>query len=99
MLPACTTSDQITLHSHQLISNLHVCYTLRAGQLPRAAGIAVRDPLLKRSFSLCRQVFASLDWCEEILGKQRYIAGDILTEADVRLFQTLIRFDPVYVVS
>lgn len=55
--------------------------------------------LLKGSFSLRRQVFASLDRCEEILGKQRYIAGDILTEADVRLFQTLIRFDPVYVVS
>jgi putative glutathione S-transferase len=48
---------------------------------------------------LHRQVFASLDRCEEILGKQRYIAGDVLTEADVRLFQTLIRFDPVYVVS
>lgn len=47
---------------------------------------------------LCRQLFASLDRCEAILGKRRYIAGDVLTEADLRLFQTLIRFDPVYVV-
>jgi putative glutathione S-transferase len=43
-------------------------------------------------------LFAALDRCEEILGKQRYIAGDELTEADVRLFMTLIRFDAVYVV-
>ena len=35
---------------------------------------------------------------EDILSKQRYIVGRALTEADVRLFMTLIRFDPVYVV-
>lgn len=45
-----------------------------------------------------KELFAALDKCEEILGKQRYIAGDRLTEADIRLFHTLIRFDPVYVV-
>lgn len=43
-------------------------------------------------------LFAALDKCEAILGRQRYIAGDQLTEADVRLFMTLIRFDAVYVV-
>ncbi len=47
---------------------------------------------------MCRDLFAALDRCEETLGKQRYIAGNKLTEADVRLFQTLIRFDEVYVV-
>ena len=46
----------------------------------------------------CRQLFAALDRCEETLSRQRFIAGDRLTEADVRLFQTLIRFDEVYVV-
>ena len=46
----------------------------------------------------CRQLFSALDRCEETLGKQRYLTGDTLTEADVRLFQTLIRFDVVYVV-
>jgi len=45
-----------------------------------------------------KELFGSLDRCEEILSKQRYIAGDVLTEADVRLFCTLIRFDEVYVV-
>eukprot|EP00249_Psilotum_nudum_P011623 c23282_g1_i1 orf=434-1630(-) len=43
-------------------------------------------------------LFESLDRCEEILGKQRYICGNVLTEADIRLFVTLIRFDEVYVV-
>jgi putative glutathione S-transferase len=47
---------------------------------------------------VCRQLFKALDRCEEILSRQRFIAGDQLTEADVRLFQTLIRFDEVYVV-
>ena len=45
---------------------------------------------------LSRELFASLDRCEEILSKQKYIAGDVLTEADIRLFMTLIRFDHVY---
>eukprot|EP00160_Parvularia_atlantis_P018000 Unigene6436_Nuclearia_a/m.19827 Unigene6436_Nuclearia_a/g.19827 ORF Unigene6436_Nuclearia_a/g.19827 Unigene6436_Nuclearia_a/m.19827 type:complete len:317 (-) Unigene6436_Nuclearia_a:46-996(-) len=43
------------------------------------------------------QLFASLDRVEGILGRQRYLAGNQLTEADVRLFTTLIRFDAVYV--
>jgi putative glutathione S-transferase len=38
-----------------------------------------------------------LDRVEAILSSQRYLVGDRLTEADVRLFQTLIRFDPVSV--
>lgn len=44
------------------------------------------------------ELFGALERCEDILSKQRYIAGDVLTEADVRLFMTLIRFDEVYVV-
>ena len=43
-----------------------------------------------------RPLFDSLDWLEGILAKQRYLCGDRLTEADVRLFTTLIRFDAVY---
>ena len=44
-----------------------------------------------------RPLFASLDRVERILSKKRYLVGDQLTEADVRLFTTLIRFDVVYV--
>jgi putative glutathione S-transferase len=42
-------------------------------------------------------LFETLDWLEQRLSKQRYLLGDSLTEADWRLFTTLIRFDPVYV--
>ena len=42
------------------------------------------------------QVFDSLDWLEDLLGQRRYVAGARITEADWRLFTTLIRFDPVY---
>lgn len=44
------------------------------------------------------KLYEALDKCEEILGKQRYICGGSLTEADIRLFVTLIRFDEVYAV-
>jgi glutathionyl-hydroquinone reductase len=44
------------------------------------------------------QLTESFDRVEQILQKQRYIAGDRFTEADVRLFVTLLRFDEVYVV-
>lgn len=46
----------------------------------------------------CTQLFKSLDRVEEILSRKRYLCGDQFTEADVRLFMTLIRFDEVYVV-
>lgn len=42
-------------------------------------------------------LFETLDWLEKRLTRQRYLLGDRLTEADWRLFTTLVRFDPVYV--
>ena len=42
-------------------------------------------------------LFACLDWLEARLARRRYLTGDRVTEADWRLFTTLIRFDPVYV--
>ncbi|NNG34944.1 glutathione S-transferase family protein [Nakamurella aerolata] len=42
------------------------------------------------------RLFTALDWLEERLSKQRFLVGDTITEADVRLFTTLARFDPVY---
>jgi putative glutathione S-transferase len=43
-----------------------------------------------------KPLFDTLDWLEERLSKQRYLMGDTLTEADWRLFTTLVRFDSVY---
>jgi putative glutathione S-transferase len=42
-------------------------------------------------------LFETLDWLEEHLSGRRYLVGDSVTEADWRLFTTLVRFDPVYV--
>jgi putative glutathione S-transferase len=41
-------------------------------------------------------LFDTLDWIEDILSHNRYLMGDTLTEADWRLFTTLVRFDVVY---
>jgi len=43
-----------------------------------------------------RTLFARLDWLSERLAERRYLVGDTITEADVRLFTTLARFDAVY---
>ena len=42
-------------------------------------------------------LFETLDWLDERLSNQRYLTGSTITEADWRLFTTLVRFDPVYV--
>ncbi|GAB4098379.1 glutathione S-transferase family protein [Sinomonas halotolerans] len=42
------------------------------------------------------RLWAAMDWLEDRLAGQRYLVGDTITEADVRLFTTLARFDAVY---
>jgi putative glutathione S-transferase len=43
-----------------------------------------------------KSLFDTLDWLEQRLSRTRYLCGERLTEADIRLFTTFIRFDPVY---
>jgi glutathionyl-hydroquinone reductase len=57
------------------------------------AGFATSQSAYEAAFT---ELFASLDWLESKLFHQRYLAGAQLTEADWRLFTTLIRFDAVY---
>lgn len=57
------------------------------------AGFATAQDKYEEAYSA---LFDSLDWLDERLGHQRYLVGDQLTEADWRLFTTLIRFDAVY---
>ena len=45
-----------------------------------------------------KELFAALDYWEDILAEQEYVCGDILTEADICMFTTLFRFDAVYYV-
>jgi putative glutathione S-transferase len=44
----------------------------------------------------CLELFAALDHWEAVLATQRYLCGAVLTEADLALFATLLRFDVVY---
>ncbi|MGD0454242.1 MAG: glutathione S-transferase C-terminal domain-containing protein [Solirubrobacteraceae bacterium] len=57
------------------------------------AGFARRQDAYERAFA---SLFDSFDWLEGLLGKRRYLLGERLTEADWRLFPTLVRFDEVY---
>jgi putative glutathione S-transferase len=43
-----------------------------------------------------QRLFSALDWLSGRLADRRYLMGDTITEADVRLFTTLVRFDAVY---
>jgi putative glutathione S-transferase len=57
------------------------------------AGFATTQAAYEEAF---RALFATLDQLEERLSRQRYLVGGMLTEADWRLFTTLVRFDAVY---
>ncbi|MGP0172601.1 glutathione S-transferase family protein [Pseudomonas sp. NCHU5208] len=57
------------------------------------AGFATTQEAYEEAFD---ELFTTLDELEALLGERRYLAGEYLTEADIRLFTTLIRFDAVY---
>jgi putative glutathione S-transferase len=57
------------------------------------AGFASTQAAYEQAYT---PLFETLDWLDERLGRQLYLAGETLTEADWRLFTTLVRFDAVY---
>lgn len=57
------------------------------------AGFATTQAAYEAAFDA---LFARLDWLEERLSRQHYLVGTQLTDADIRLFTTLVRFDAVY---
>ncbi|GAA2499733.1 glutathione S-transferase family protein [Winogradskya humida] len=57
------------------------------------AGFAGSQEAYEKAY---HRLFDRLDGLSELLTEQRYLVGDTITEADVRLFTTLARFDPVY---
>ncbi len=57
------------------------------------AGFATAQAAYERAYTA---LFETLDWLDERLKRQLYLAGETLTEADWRLFTTLVRFDAVY---
>ena len=57
------------------------------------AGFATAQRAYERAY---RKLFTRLDWLEDRLRNRRYLVGESITEADIRLFTTLVRFDSVY---
>lgn len=56
-------------------------------------GFATKQEIYEENY---QKVFNGLDRVEKILSKNKYLTGSQLTEADIRLFTTIVRFDPVY---
>lgn len=72
------------LQEHIRVSVVHWHMGAHGWTFEPAPGV-IPDPL-----------FDTLKWLEGILAKRRFLTGNSLTEADIRLFTTLVRFDPVY---
>ncbi|MFT6295757.1 MAG: putative glutathione S-transferase [Glaciecola sp.] len=87
------TDDYYPPDLHEIIHSLNdrIYDTINNGVY--LAGFATTQEAYEAAF---HSLFDSLDWVEGLLTQQRYLAGEVLTEADWRLFTTLIRFDPVY---
>ncbi len=71
--------------------NARIYHTLNNGVY--RCGFAVTQEAYNEAAS---ELFDTLDWLEKRLSHQRYLVGARLTEADIRLFPTLVRFDAVY---
>jgi putative glutathione S-transferase len=95
MLDAWST-DGPDLYPRELRSAIdeieHRVYTTVNNGVYRA-GFATTQAAYEEAFD---ELFATLDWLDDRLGTRRYLLGEQLTEADWRLFVTLVRFDVVY---
>jgi len=80
-----------TLHERINALNDRIYDTINNGVY--RAGFATTQEAYEKAY---HSLFDSLDWVEGLLARQRYLGGIQLTEADWRLFTTLIRFDAVY---
>ena len=74
------------------VINERVYHTINNGVY--RCGFATSHDAYQEAFA---ELFGALDWVESILNTNRYLVGNQITEADWRLFTTLIRFDAVYV--
>ena len=93
---AFTTSD-LDLYPEELRAEIDAVNDLVYGNVNNGvyrAGFADSQAAYERAVG---QLFDTLDQLEERLAQQRYLVGERITEADWRLFVTLVRFDAVYV--
>ena len=88
-----------TTHPRKVLPPQTPCLQGCRGLYPRESngvyrcGFAGSQKAYDRAYD---RLFASLDWVTGRLSGQRYLVEDTITEADVRLFTTLARFDSVY---
>jgi putative glutathione S-transferase len=88
--------DAVELYPNQLEGDIdelneRIYPTLNNGVY--RAGFATTQIAYEEAF---RDVFATLDWLERRMKDRRFLCGELLTEADIRLFVTLVRFDLAY---
>jgi len=81
----------VALHPQIDALNQRIYHTLNNGVY--RCGFAKTQSAYEAAFT---PLFDTLDWLEGVLKQSRYLTGSSITEADWRLFTTLIRFDPVY---
>lgn len=82
----------VALHSEIDAINEFIYHAINNGVY--RCGFATTQQAYEKAFD---ELFAALDEIEQRLSSQRYLVGSKMTEADWRLFPTLVRFDPVYV--
>lgn len=90
------TGDQTDYYPQELHEQIHKVNDLVYDNINNGVyrcGFATTQSAYESAY---HQLFAALDQVESILSASRYLTGDLITEADWRLFTTLIRFDAVY---
>ncbi|RYG51394.1 hypothetical protein EON66_10805, partial [archaeon] len=91
---ACTCARRVAFLSYRGCVSCHAQYATHIAHplfcTPHRAHCADETAFV--------ELFDALDQYETLLSKQRYLCGDVLTEADIRLCMTLFRFDEVYIV-
>lgn len=88
-----TFGDYYPAHLHQEIEALNDCIYSTVNNGVYRCGFATTQEAYEETIG---PLFETLDWLEQKLATNRYLTGAQITEADWRLFTTLIRFDPVY---
>jgi putative glutathione S-transferase len=81
----------VALHSEIDAVNSRIYETLNNGVY--RCGLATKQEVYELAVT---ELFETLNWLEVRLSKCRYLLGDVITEADWRLFPTLFRFDAIY---
>ena len=88
-----TPGDYYPAHLHQQIDELNSWIYPGVNNGVYKAGFATTQDAYDNAVNT---LFSTLDSLEARLAQQRYLTGNTLTEADIRLWTTLVRFDPVY---